>query len=97
MWSFPMTELKRPNPYRPKDIKEEKRSVSTLINIGAHVGSTCIPAIKSKLFKQAIAFEPFPINFKLLESGWKVMTIWECELKKEYLVKKKIKDFVFEQ
>ena len=22
-----MTELKRPNPYRPKDIKEEKRTV----------------------------------------------------------------------
>ena len=48
---------------------KKKRSVSTLINIGAHVGSTCIPAIKSKLFKQAIAFEPFPINFKLLETN----------------------------
>ena len=45
---------------------KKKRSISTLINIGAHVGSTCIPAIKSNLFKQVIAFEPFPINFKLL-------------------------------
>ena len=47
---------------------KKKNSITTLINIGAHVGSTCIPAIKSKLFKQAIAFEPFPINPKT--PGW---------------------------
>ena len=48
---------------------KKKRSISNLINIGAHVGSTCIPAVKSKLFNQAIAFEPFPTNFKLLTTN----------------------------
>ena len=48
---------------------KKKKSISNLINIGAHVGSTCIPAVKSKLFNQAIAFEPFPINFKLLTTN----------------------------
>ena len=32
----------------------KKRSISNLINIGAHVGSTCIPAVKSKLFNQQL-------------------------------------------
>ena len=44
-------------------------SKSTLINIGAHIGSTCIPAVKKKKFKNAIAFEPLRKNFKLLETN----------------------------
>jgi len=48
---------------------KKKKSIFNLINIGAHVGSTCIPAVKSKLFKKAIAFEPFPVNFKILTTN----------------------------
>lgn len=48
---------------------KKKKSITTLINIGAHIGSTCIPAVKSKLFNNVIAFEPFPINFNLLTTN----------------------------
>lgn len=48
---------------------KKKKSINTLINIGAHIGSTCIPAVKSKLFNNVIAFEPFPINFNLLTTN----------------------------
>lgn len=38
-----------------------------LIDIGANIGTICIPAIKRNLFKKAIAIEPEPFNFKLLK------------------------------
>ena len=41
----------------------------TLINVGAHYGSTCIPAINFKLFKNAIAFEPDSTNYKILSTN----------------------------
>ena len=44
-------------------------SKSTLINIGAHIGSTCIPAIKENKFKNSIVFEPTKKTFKLLQSN----------------------------
>ncbi len=47
----------------------KKHSKSTLINIGAHIGSTCIPAIKENKFKNSIAFEPTKKTFKLLQSN----------------------------
>ncbi len=50
-------------------ILKKKKSVSTLINIGAHIGSTCIPAVKYNLFKRSIAFEPFKTNFNLLKTN----------------------------
>jgi len=37
-----------------------------LIDVGANIGTICIPAIKRKLFKKALAFEPEPLNFSLL-------------------------------
>ena len=37
-----------------------------IINIGAHVGTTLIPAIKYKLFERAIVFEPSKDNYRLL-------------------------------
>ncbi len=43
-----------------------KKNRNTLINIGAHIGSTCIPALKKKYFKSLIAFEPSKKNFNLL-------------------------------
>ena len=47
----------------------KKKSKSTLVNIGAHVGSTCIPAIKKNNFKNLIAFEPTKRNFRLLKAN----------------------------
>ena len=35
-----------------------KKFKKTLVNVGAHIGSTCIPALKKKYFKDMIAFEP---------------------------------------
>ena len=46
-----------------------KNSKSTLINIGAHIGSTCIPAIKKNKFKNLIAFEPTKRTFELLNAN----------------------------
>ena len=43
-----------------------KKFKKTLVNVGAHIGSTCIPALKKKYFKDMIAFEPSKINFNLL-------------------------------
>ena len=37
-----------------------------IINIGTHVGTTLIPAIKNKLFERAFAFEPSKDNYRLL-------------------------------
>ena len=47
----------------------KKNSKLTLINIGAHIGSTAIPAIKKNNFKNLIAFEPTKKNFKLLKAN----------------------------
>jgi len=45
--------------------KKQKRK--TLINIGAHIGSSCIEAIKKNYFEDAIAFEPAIRNYRLLQ------------------------------
>jgi len=50
-----------------KYIGKKKRKY--LINIGAHVGTTLIPAIKNKLFTNYIAFEPSLENFRLLTAN----------------------------
>ena len=47
----------------------KKNSKLTLINIGAHIGSTAIPAIKKNNFKNLIAFEPTKRNFRLLKAN----------------------------
>ena len=44
-------------------------SKSTLVNIGAHIGSTCIPAIKENKFTNSIVFEPTKKTFNLLQSN----------------------------
>tara|TARA_A100001011_G_scaffold376903_1_gene440003 strand:+ start:419 stop:1303 length:885 start_codon:yes stop_codon:yes gene_type:complete len=46
-----------------------KKFKYTLINVGAHIGSTCVPAIKRKYFKNLIAFEPSKNNFNLLSAN----------------------------
>jgi FkbM family methyltransferase len=47
-------------------ILENKIKKKTLIDIGANIGSICIPAIKRKIFENCIAIEPEPYNYSLL-------------------------------
>ena len=50
-----------------KGLKFLKRKKNKhFINIGAHVGTTLIPAIKNNLFSNYIAFEPSSESFRLL-------------------------------
>ena len=54
---------------RAKKLLGKENSKSTLINVGAHIGSSCIPAIKKNYFKNLIAFEPSKMNFRLLKAN----------------------------
>jgi FkbM family methyltransferase len=47
-------------------ILENRITRNNLIDIGANIGSICIPAIKRGIFKNSIAFEPDPFNYDLL-------------------------------
>mgnify|MGYP003956053449 CR=1 FL=1 len=55
--------------YKAIKILKIKKSKNTLVNVGAHIGSTCIPAIKKGYFKNLIAFEPSKKNFNLLSAN----------------------------
>lgn len=37
-----------------------------LVDVGANIGTICIPAVKRRLFARAVAIEPEPFNFSLL-------------------------------
>ena len=39
----------------------------TLVDVGANIGTICIPAVTRGLARRAIAIEPEPANFRLLE------------------------------
>ena len=45
------------------------KKAELLIDVGANIGTICIPAIKRKLFNKAIVFEPEPLNYSLLLSN----------------------------
>ena len=42
------------------------RPKTLFIDIGANIGTMCIPAVKRGLFLKAIAIEPEPLNYSLL-------------------------------
>jgi FkbM family methyltransferase len=50
-------------------ILENKITKRTLIDIGANIGSICIPAIKRKFFENCLAIEPEPYNYNLLSKN----------------------------
>ena len=54
---------------KAKKLLGMKNSKSTLINVGAHIGSTCIPGIKKNFFKNCLCFEPSKRNFRLLKAN----------------------------
>jgi FkbM family methyltransferase len=47
--------------------KEFERKL--LIDIGANIGTICIPAVKRRYFERAMAFEPEPFNYSLLSAN----------------------------
>ena len=46
-----------------------EHSRDTIIDIGANIGSICIPAVSRGIFRNAIAIEPDPSNFAFLTSN----------------------------
>ena len=48
------------------EILGNKIKTQTLVDIGANIGSICIPAVKRGIFKNCLAIEPEPYNFDLL-------------------------------
>jgi FkbM family methyltransferase len=40
-----------------------------LIDVGANIGTICIPAVKRGYFRQAIALEPEPLNYTILSAN----------------------------
>ena len=46
--------------------------LTLLIDIGANIGTICIPAVKRGLFEKAIAIEPEPLNYSLLRTNVEV-------------------------
>ncbi len=48
------------------------RGLTSLIDIGANIGTICIPAVKRGLFETAIAIEPEPLNYSLLRTNVEV-------------------------
>ena len=48
------------------EILGNKIKTETLVDIGANIGSICIPAVKRGIFKNCLAIEPEPYNFDLL-------------------------------
>ena len=45
------------------------RHLTRLVDIGANIGTICIPAVKRGLFQSAVAIEPDPRNFALLNAN----------------------------
>ena len=48
------------------EILKNKIKIETLVDIGANIGSICIPAVKRGIIKNCLAIEPEPYNFDLL-------------------------------
>ena len=55
--------------YKAMKILKKSKTRKTLVNIGAHIGSICIPALLKGYFKNCICFEPINKNFNLLTSN----------------------------
>jgi len=46
-----------------------RKSIQTLVDVGANIGSICIPAVKRGFANNAIAIEPEPTNFAMLHAN----------------------------
>ncbi|MCH7748064.1 MAG: FkbM family methyltransferase [Acidobacteria bacterium] len=54
---------------RLKDLGRLKDQNKTLLDIGANIGTVCIPMIRDGWFERALAFEPEPFNYSLLKKN----------------------------
>ena len=52
---------------RLRDLGRLEDRNRTLLDIGANIGTVCIPMILDGWFQRAVAFEPEPLNYSLLE------------------------------
>ena len=55
--------------FKALKILKKNNSMKTLVNIGAHIGSICIPALQKGFFEKCICFEPINKNYNLLASN----------------------------
>src|SRR5262249_5318874 len=46
-----------------------KFELETLVEVGANIGIVCIPAVKRRIARRAIAIEPVPTNCRLLRAN----------------------------
>jgi FkbM family methyltransferase len=46
-----------------------RSSINVLVDVGANIGSICIPAITRKIAQKAVAIEPEAVNFSLLTAN----------------------------
>ena len=53
--------------YKVMDILKNNYQIDNIYDIGANIGSICIPAVKRGIVKKAIAIEPELENYKLLK------------------------------
>ena len=60
-----------------------------LIDVGANIGTICIPSIKRKVFKKAFAFEPDPFNYSLLCANIYINNLNEKILSYNYAITNK--------
>jgi FkbM family methyltransferase len=58
-----------PRLYRVLQLLGPGFQLETLIDVGANIGIVCIPAVKRGLARKAIAIEPEPRNFRLLQAN----------------------------
>jgi FkbM family methyltransferase len=52
-----------------------RTNIETLIDVGANIGSICIPAIARNIAQTAIAIEPEPNNFSLLTANSEINNV----------------------
>lgn len=55
--------------YAVELLRTQGRAPTTLIDVGANIGSICIPAVARGLFERAVAIEPDPDNVRLLRAN----------------------------
>lgn len=75
----------------------ESFSRINLVDVGANIGTICIPAVRSKLFSAAIAVEPEPINYNLLSANIYLNGLQECITRLNYAASENnFKPLIFE-
>ncbi len=51
------------------NITKNEYKITNIVDVGANIGTICIPACKRQIIKNAFAFEPDPKNYTLLQAN----------------------------